>query len=70
MAAHIRHPRPGLRLPQDELLPIVITVTASTSQSCHLAAMDEEDPPIRALVPELWRIDEPHADHSSSPRAS
>ncbi len=65
MAAHIRRPRLGLRLPQDRI--------AADCDRCHgkyLAELSSngygwERPEVRALVPELWQIDEPHADYSS-----
>ena len=65
MAAHIRCPRPGLRLPQDQI--------AANCDRCHGEYVAELSsyghgrgrPQIHNLVPELWQIDEPHADYSS-----
>ena len=65
MAPHIRRSRPGFQLPQDRI--------AADCYRCHgkyLAELSSYGygwgtPQIRTLVPELWQIDEPHADYSS-----
>ena len=55
MAAHIRRPRPASGSPKTKSLPIVIAVTASTSQSCHLRVMDGKGPKFAHSSPSCGR---------------
>ena len=55
MAPHIRRPRPVSSSPKTELLPIVIAVTARTSQSCHVRVMDGKGPKFAPLCPSCGR---------------